>query len=113
MRVSPATAAWSWATRTAVKAASRPPHQRSRSPSTRGASSRCRSQERACSAASGPSDDRELYCRVVNVVRPRLRQVVLDSTDARRSAEFWRRLLGLRYRPGHEPPADGADDAAG
>jgi len=46
-------------------------------------------------------------------VHPRLRQVVLDSTDARRSAEFWRRLLGLVYRPGHEPPAAGEDDAAG
>ena len=45
--------------------------------------------------------------------RPRLRQVVLDSTDARRSAEFWRQLLGLVYRPGHEPPASGDDDAAG
>jgi len=46
-------------------------------------------------------------------VRPRLRQVVLDSRDARRSAEFWRKLLGLIYRPGHEPPAEGADDPAG
>ena len=42
-----------------------------------------------------------------------LRQVVLDSTDARRSAEFWRQLLGLVYRPGHEPPAPGEDDRAG
>ena len=46
-------------------------------------------------------------------MRPRLRQVVLDSTDARRSAEFWRLLLGLIYRPGHEPPPEGADDPAG
>lgn len=45
--------------------------------------------------------------------RPRLRQVVLDSTDARRAAEFWRGLLGLVYRPGHEAPAAGEDDAAG
>lgn len=49
----------------------------------------------------------------MQVVRPRLRQVVLDSTDARRSAEFWRQLLGLVYRPGHEPPASGEDDVAG
>ena len=49
----------------------------------------------------------------MDIVRPRLRQVVLDSTDARRSAEFWRKLLGLIYRPGHEPPAEGADDPAG
>lgn len=46
-------------------------------------------------------------------VTPRLRQVVLDSTDARRAAEFWRQLLGLVYRPGHELPAPGADDPAG
>jgi catechol 2,3-dioxygenase-like lactoylglutathione lyase family enzyme len=38
---------------------------------------------------------------------------VVDTTDARRSAEFWRQLLGLVYRPGHEPPPPGADDHAG
>lgn len=43
----------------------------------------------------------------------RIRQIVLDTTDARRSAEFWRRLLGLTYREGHEPPPTGADDPAG
>jgi catechol 2,3-dioxygenase-like lactoylglutathione lyase family enzyme len=43
----------------------------------------------------------------------RLRQVVLDTTDARTSAEFWRQLLGLVYRPGHEAPAPGEDDPAG
>lgn len=46
-------------------------------------------------------------------VLPRLHQTVLDSTDPRRAAEFWRRLLGLVYRPGHEPPSPGADDPAG
>ncbi len=46
-------------------------------------------------------------------VVPRLRQIVLDSTDARRSAEFWRQLLGLVYREGHEPPTAGQDDKAG
>ena len=44
---------------------------------------------------------------------PRLAQVVLDSTDVRRAAEFWRQLLGLVYRPGQEPPAPGRDDSAG
>jgi catechol 2,3-dioxygenase-like lactoylglutathione lyase family enzyme len=44
---------------------------------------------------------------------PRVRQVVLDTTDARASAEFWRQLLGLVYRAGHEPPGAGADDPAG
>ena len=46
-------------------------------------------------------------------VTPRLRQVVLDSTDARRAAEFWRQLLGLVYRPGQEPPTSGEDDPDG
>jgi catechol 2,3-dioxygenase-like lactoylglutathione lyase family enzyme len=41
---------------------------------------------------------------------PVLRQVALDSTDARRLAEFYRELLGYRYRAGDEPPAPGADD---
>jgi Glyoxalase-like domain len=43
---------------------------------------------------------------------PELRQVVLDSTDARALAEFYRQLLGLRYRPGDEPPAAGQPDPA-
>lgn len=38
---------------------------------------------------------------------PDLVQVVLDCTDARELAEFYRQLLGLRYRPGDEPRADG------
>ena len=41
---------------------------------------------------------------------PRLRQTVFDSTDARALAEFWRQLLGLRYRPGDEVPAHGPDE---
>jgi Glyoxalase-like domain len=44
---------------------------------------------------------------------PELRQVVLDGTDARVLAEFYRQLLGLRYRPGDEPPADGGPDPQG
>lgn len=46
-------------------------------------------------------------------VTPRLAQVVLDSTDVRRAAEFWRELLGLVYRPGQEPPPLGEDDPDG
>lgn len=42
---------------------------------------------------------------------PIVRQVVLDCTDARTLAEFYRELLGMRYRPGDEPPAVGRDDA--
>jgi catechol 2,3-dioxygenase-like lactoylglutathione lyase family enzyme len=44
---------------------------------------------------------------------PSLRQVVLDTTDARGLAEFYRRLLGLSYRPGDEPPSPGAPDPRG
>jgi hypothetical protein len=44
---------------------------------------------------------------------PSLRQVVLDCTDARSLAEFYRQLLGLVYRPGDEPPGDGRDDERG
>ena len=41
---------------------------------------------------------------------PELVQVVLDCTDARELAEFYRQLLGLNYRPGDEPPAQGKPD---
>jgi catechol 2,3-dioxygenase-like lactoylglutathione lyase family enzyme len=44
---------------------------------------------------------------------PVLLQTVLDCPDARALAEFYRRLLGLRYRPGDEPPAAGEPDARG
>ena len=44
---------------------------------------------------------------------PEFRQVVLDSTDARALAEFYRQLLGLTYRPGDEPPAAGEPDPQG
>ena len=42
---------------------------------------------------------------------PRLLHTVLDTTDVRALAEFYRELLGLQYRPGDEPPEGGADDA--
>jgi len=44
---------------------------------------------------------------------PTLGQMVLDCTDARGLAEFYRQLLGLRYRPGDEPPAAGQPDQRG
>jgi Glyoxalase-like domain len=43
----------------------------------------------------------------------RLRQVVLDTTDARGLAEFYRELFGWAYRPGDERPAAGQDDPKG
>jgi catechol 2,3-dioxygenase-like lactoylglutathione lyase family enzyme len=44
---------------------------------------------------------------------PEFRQVVLDCIDARALAEFYRQLLGLRYRPGDETPAAGDPDPRG
>ncbi len=44
---------------------------------------------------------------------PVLRQVVLDTTDARTLAEFYRQLLGFSYRPGDEPPKAGEEDERG
>ena len=44
---------------------------------------------------------------------PLFRQVVLDTTDARGLAEFYRQLLGLVYRAGDEPPAGDQPDERG
>jgi len=44
---------------------------------------------------------------------PRLLHTAIDTTDARALAEFYRQLLGLQYRLGDEPPADGEADDAG
>jgi catechol 2,3-dioxygenase-like lactoylglutathione lyase family enzyme len=41
---------------------------------------------------------------------PHIRQVVLDTMDARALAEFYRQLFGLSYRPGDEPPPAGEPD---
>ena len=42
---------------------------------------------------------------------PQLLHTVLDTPRPRELAEFYRELLGLRYRPGDEPPVDAPDDA--
>ena len=44
---------------------------------------------------------------------PSLRSVVLDTTDARTLAEFYRELLGYSYRPGDEPPRPEEPDLKG
>ena len=44
---------------------------------------------------------------------PILLATVLDATDARALAEFYRQLLGLSYRPGDEPPPAGEPDPQG
>jgi catechol 2,3-dioxygenase-like lactoylglutathione lyase family enzyme len=41
---------------------------------------------------------------------PQLLHTVLDTARPRELAEFYRQLLGLQYRPGDEPPADGSAD---
>jgi catechol 2,3-dioxygenase-like lactoylglutathione lyase family enzyme len=46
-------------------------------------------------------------------VFPVIRQTVLDTTDPRRLAEFYRQLFGLRYRSGDEPPGPGQPDPKG
>ena len=43
---------------------------------------------------------------------PQLLHTVLDTTEPRMLAEFYRQLLGLRYRDGDEPPTDGRIDDA-
>jgi catechol 2,3-dioxygenase-like lactoylglutathione lyase family enzyme len=44
---------------------------------------------------------------------PALRAVVLDATDARAVAEFYRALLGFGYRSGDEAPPAGQPDPQG
>lgn len=41
---------------------------------------------------------------------PTIVQVVLDTTNARALAEFYRQLFGFQYRPGDEPPPPGRPD---
>jgi catechol 2,3-dioxygenase-like lactoylglutathione lyase family enzyme len=43
---------------------------------------------------------------------PQLLHTVIDTTEARALAEFYRELLGLQYRQGDEPPAEGVEDDA-
>lgn len=43
---------------------------------------------------------------------PHLLHTVLDTTEPRKLAEFYRELLGLQYRPGDDPPTDGTPDDA-
>src|SRR3954469_8042318 len=43
---------------------------------------------------------------------PVLLHTAIDARDCRGLAEFYRQLLGLRYRAGDEPPAEGGRDEA-
>jgi hypothetical protein len=51
--------------------------------------------------------------RRVSETFPSIRTVVLDTTDPRSLAEFYRALLGFEYRPGDEPPPAGQADPNG
>src|SRR3978361_1095209 len=43
---------------------------------------------------------------------PVLLHTAIDARDCRALGEFYRQLLGLRYREGEEPPTDGTPDEA-
>jgi catechol 2,3-dioxygenase-like lactoylglutathione lyase family enzyme len=58
-------------------------------------------------ARSGPTEEARV------TIYPVLMHTAVDATDVRELAEFYRELLGLRYRPGDEPPADGSADDEG
>jgi catechol 2,3-dioxygenase-like lactoylglutathione lyase family enzyme len=63
--------------------------------------------------AVGEHDSPEVMRMETEQAFPKLRQVVLDCTDARALAEFYRQLLGLRYRSGDDPPPGGEPDPRG
>ena len=44
---------------------------------------------------------------------PTILQTVLDCADPRATAEFYRQMFGLHYRPGDEVPPDGQPDENG
>lgn len=50
---------------------------------------------------------------MVSETFPQIRQVVLDTTDARMLAEFYRQLFGLEYRQSDIPPPPGEPDPQG
>ena len=60
-------------------------------------------------------DRTRAYCGDVDTEQafPVIRQTVLDTTDPRRLAEFYRQLFGLRYHPDDEPPGSGQPDPEG
>ena len=66
---------------------------------------RCTSLTRARAAVGAGC-----HAVAMTAIYPHIVQVVLDTTDGRRLAEFYRGLLGLAYRPGDEPPSEGEPD---
>jgi len=67
----------------------------------------------ALSTSNAFSRPRTSVRGIEDAIRPQIAQVVIDSTNPRASAEFWRSLLGLVYREGHEPPGLNEDVPAG
>jgi len=63
-------------------------------------------RERAATVSLG---SRARICHMAESY-PQIAQVVLDTTDARALAEFYRQMFGLEYRPGDEPPPGGEPD---
>ena len=68
-----------------------------------------RSRDRRTPATTGDEVWQHAVMAEESVRPPRLRQMVLDCENPRLLAEFYRRLLGLSYRPGDEPPTEGPD----
>src|SRR5580692_8884465 len=64
----------------------------------------------ATGMAGRPGTAARLNGPMSDATRPFLRSVVLDTTDPRRLADFYHRLLGYPYGPGFEPPADASAD---
>jgi Glyoxalase-like domain len=62
---------------------------------------------------TGPGYEASVMSEHAGAGYPQFRQVVLDGTDVRELAEFYRQLLGWQYRPGDEPPGPGEPDPAG
>ena len=84
-------------------------------PASTPAWSACRSASRR-STTSSPTSTRASRPRSAEHMPdtfPALRAVVLDATDARAVAEFYRELLGYAYRPGDEAPPPGQPDPHG
>ena len=68
---------------------------------------------RGAAPPSPPTGGPGIPCVLVSSGHPSFRQVVLDATNIRELAEFYRELLGYSYRPGDEPPTGGHPDTHG
>ena len=72
----------------------------------------CPRNARVAGCAGGDPMTAQPHVPRVRAVQHHLPQL-RDCPDARALAEFYRELLGLRYRPGDEPPAAGQPDPRG